>query len=361
MSRTRIAAVVAAAVSIGLLSGCGLDLQAGLAAAQGKPVAPQSAAPAQGNANIEPAAVNGLGAVLADQGGKTLYLFTKDKKGAGTSACDGDCAELWPPLLAEGEVRLEGVDQELLGTAKRSDGTTQVTIGGWPAYRYAGDEAPGDTNGHGIGGVWFALGKTGEAMGELPDLEAPGEQTEQPQPQPQEEEQPQEEQPQPEQPQEEQPQPEEEQPEPQEEQPADTTTKVSAADIDGLGKVLVDQDGRTLYLFTKDKKNSRKSVCDGECAELWPPLLAEGKVELEGVDEKLLGTAKRSDGTTQVTVGGWPLYRYAKDKAPGDATGHNVGGVWFTVETNGCKVSGKKKPTGESSESSESGGSGYTY
>jgi hypothetical protein len=74
------------------------------------------------------------------------------------------------------------------------------------------------------------------------------------------------------------------------------------------------------------------------------------------VDEKLLGTAKRSDGTTQVTVGGWPLYRYAKDEAPGDANGHNVGGVWFTVETNGCKVSGKKSPTNKPADSD---GNGY--
>ncbi|MBM7787234.1 hypothetical protein [Tenggerimyces flavus] len=357
MTRTRIAAVVAAAVSVGLLSGCGLNLPNALSAQGQQPPAAQAApaAPATGT-KVVTAAVVGLGDVLADQNGRTLYLFTNDKRNAGTSACEGDCAEQWPPLLVEGGVQLEGVDDKLLGTAKRADGSTQVTVGGWPAYRYNQDKAPGDAKGHGVGGVWFALGKAGEAMGELPDLEVPGEQQEQ-----QPEEQPEQEQPQP-QPEPEQEQPEQEQPQEQARPEPPTDTQVNVTTIDGLGKVLTDQDGRTLYLFTKDKKNAGTSVCDGDCAELWPALLAEGDVELDGVDEKLLGTAERSDGSKQVTIGGWPVYRYTKDKAPGDATGHGVGGVWFTIEPNGCKVSEKKSPTNNSSDDESTDGSGgYTY
>lgn len=340
MTRTRIAAVVAAAVSVGLLSGCGLNLPNALSAqGQQPPAQAAPAAPGTGT-KVATAAVVGLGDVLTDQNGRTLYLFTNDEKNAGTSACEDDCAEQWPPLLVEGGVQLDGVDDKLLGTAKRADGSTQVTVGGWPAYRYNQDKQPGDAKGHGVGGVWFALGKAGTAMGELPDLEVPGEQpTEQP-------EQPQEE-------------PQQEEPQARPEPPTDT--QVNVATIDGLGKVLTDQDGRTLYLFTKDKKDAGTSVCDGDCAELWPALLAEGDVELEGVDEKLLGTAERSDGSKQVTIGGWPVYRYAKDKAPGDATGHNVGGVWFTIEPNGCKVSEKKSPTNQGSDDGSDSSGGYTY
>src|SRR5262245_24652314 len=80
-----------------------------------------------------------------------------------------------------------------------------------------------------------------------------------------------------------------------------------------LGTFLVDGHGRTLYLFQKDK--TTRSTCSGACATDWPPLLTSGKAKPSGSARKgLLGTSKRSDGTTQVTYKGHPLYTYSGDR-----------------------------------------------
>ena len=103
-----------------------------------------------------------------------------------------------------------------------------------------------------------------------------------------------------------------------------------------LGSFLVDSKGMTLYLFTKDTPNT--SNCYGGCATYWPPLLTSGApVAGTGVTASMLGTTKRTDGTTQVTYNGWPLYYYASDKAAGDVTGENVQGVWFVITPAGVQ------------------------
>jgi predicted lipoprotein with Yx(FWY)xxD motif len=100
-----------------------------------------------------------------------------------------------------------------------------------------------------------------------------------------------------------------------------------------LGTILVDGSGRTLYLFEKDKGG--KSSCAGACAAAWPPLLTDdAATSSAGVKAGLLGTTRRPDGKTQVTYHGWPLYYYAKDKAPGDMTGQDLkdfGAPWYVV------------------------------
>jgi predicted lipoprotein with Yx(FWY)xxD motif len=104
-----------------------------------------------------------------------------------------------------------------------------------------------------------------------------------------------------------------------------------------LGDILVDGDGMTLYLFTED--GDGESVCEGDCAAAWPPLLVEDEpVAGEGVDADLLGETERSDGTTQVTYAGWPLYTWAQDQQPGDVTGQGVQEVWFVVSPEGDAV-----------------------
>jgi predicted lipoprotein with Yx(FWY)xxD motif len=111
----------------------------------------------------------------------------------------------------------------------------------------------------------------------------------------------------------------------------------SLAQNDTLGPFLVDDKGMTLYLFTKDTPNT--SVCYDKCATAWPPLLTTGDpVAGEGVDASMFGTTTRTDGTVQVTYNGWPLYYYEKDKAPGDVTGQDVGGVWYVVSAAGEQV-----------------------
>jgi predicted lipoprotein with Yx(FWY)xxD motif len=109
----------------------------------------------------------------------------------------------------------------------------------------------------------------------------------------------------------------------------------------GLGKVLVDSRGRTLYLFTKDSGSA--STCAGACAGAWPPLLADGDTTVGGgVKASLVGTTTRSDSTPQVTYNGHPLYLFVKDQGPGDTNGEGLtafGGSWFAVSPAGNRVS----------------------
>jgi predicted lipoprotein with Yx(FWY)xxD motif len=108
-----------------------------------------------------------------------------------------------------------------------------------------------------------------------------------------------------------------------------------------LGKILVDGRARTLYLFEKDKKG--KSACSGACATNWPPLLTKGKPKAgSGIKASLLGTTKRSDGTTQVTYNKHPLYTFVVDKnKPGSTKGEGIdafGAEWYVLGSNGKKI-----------------------
>ncbi len=103
-----------------------------------------------------------------------------------------------------------------------------------------------------------------------------------------------------------------------------------------LGSFLVDSKGMTLYLYTTDTPNT--SNCYGPCATAWPPLLTNGApIAGSGVTGSLLGTTTRTDGTTQVTYNGWPLYYFQTDKVAGDTSGENVQGVWFVITPAGVK------------------------
>jgi predicted lipoprotein with Yx(FWY)xxD motif len=95
-----------------------------------------------------------LGRILVDGKGRTLYRLDADYVKPVRSTCVDDCAKRFPPLLvpATGTVTAEGVDAKLIGRITRPDNTVQVTFGGRPVYRYAGDAAAGDTLGQGITG-----------------------------------------------------------------------------------------------------------------------------------------------------------------------------------------------------------------
>jgi predicted lipoprotein with Yx(FWY)xxD motif len=83
----------------------------------------------------------------------------------GEPTCYDSCAANWPALLAEGEITVgDGLDDSDFSTAARTDGGNQVKVGTWPLYRFGGDQAPGDTNGHGASGVWFAVSPSGEPV-----------------------------------------------------------------------------------------------------------------------------------------------------------------------------------------------------
>ena len=107
-----------------------------------------------------------LGKILVDGKGETLYLFEADK--GKSSTCDGACATSWPPLVTSGNPTAgTGVIGAKLGTTKRSDGTTEVTYNGHPLYKYAGDQAPGQTTGQGLdefGAEWYVLSRSGKTV-----------------------------------------------------------------------------------------------------------------------------------------------------------------------------------------------------
>jgi predicted lipoprotein with Yx(FWY)xxD motif len=119
-------------------------------------------------------------------------------------------------------------------------------------------------------------------------------------------------------------------------------TPVSLGSAAGVGKVLVDSEGLTLYYFQKDKKGSGVSKCEGACAEGWPPLTTEGEPEAtSGINASMLGTIKRSDGTTQVTYAGWPLYTFVEDSKPGEDNGTDskaFGASWYPLHADGQKA-----------------------
>ena len=117
---------------------------------------------------------------------------------------------------------------------------------------------------------------------------------------------------------------------------ASGAASVAVANSD-LGKILVDGKGRTLYLFEADKGSS--SRCDGDCATAWPPLTTKGAPAAKsGVSAAKLGTTERSDGTTEVTYNGHPLYLFAGDAAPGQASGQGsdaFGAEWYVLSAAG--------------------------
>jgi predicted lipoprotein with Yx(FWY)xxD motif len=104
-----------------------------------------------------------LGVILVDGSGRTVYEFANDANG--TSACIGACAANWPPVAAPSPLptSLPGVTGQL-GTITRQDGSSQLTVAGHPLYTFAGDSAPGQTNGQGKtldGGLWTVSSAAG--------------------------------------------------------------------------------------------------------------------------------------------------------------------------------------------------------
>ena len=125
--------------------------------------APTTAAAQETGGTTVAVASSTLGDILVDGDGRTLYAFTKDK--GDQSVCSGDCATSWPALTGTASAGT-GVQASLLSTSMQANGKSQVTYGGKPLYYFAGDAKPGDTNGEGVGNVWFALTADGELVKE---------------------------------------------------------------------------------------------------------------------------------------------------------------------------------------------------
>ncbi|MFD3497035.1 SCO0930 family lipoprotein [Streptomyces sp. NPDC058676] len=226
-----------------------------------------------------------LGNVLTDSAGLTLYRFDQDTAEPPKSNCDGDCAKAWPPVPADDAEAGAGVDEALLGEVTRADGTKQLTIGGWPAYRYAKDTKAGDVTGQGVGGKWYALAPDGKKA-KITDL--PG---------------------------------------------------LSTRKDPELGEIVVDKNGMTVYRFMKDEAWPKPvSNCNGACLEKWPAVAPVATNDTKDVQKKGLMSFTRSDGVKQMTVNCSPIYTFANDKAPGDTNGQGVGGTWYAVAPDGKPV-----------------------
>jgi len=121
-----------------------------------------TAAPDAGSAAALGVATGDPGEFVVDSAGNSLYIFIPDDA-SGTSSCYDICEDNWPPI---GEASAgEGVDEALIGTTTRDDGSVQVTYNGWPLYQFSGDSTAGDVNGQGIEDVWFVIAPDGTPIG----------------------------------------------------------------------------------------------------------------------------------------------------------------------------------------------------
>ncbi|MFF8634218.1 SCO0930 family lipoprotein [Streptomyces pilosus] len=231
-----------------------------------------------------------LGKVVTDNLGLTLYRFDQDTAKPPQSNCEDDCAKTWPPVPADDASAGEGIDEALLGEVTRADGTKQLTVDGWPAYRYVKDVNAGDAKGQGVGGKWFAFTPEGKkARG----AEQAG---------------------------------------------------LSTRQDPKLGEIVVDRNGMTVYRFMKDEAWPKPvSACTGACLEKWPAVAPVDFADTKGIQKKGYMTFTRPDGAAQQTINCWPIYTFAGDKAAGDTNGQGVGGTWYAVRPDGKPVGAPEK------------------
>jgi len=227
-------------------------------------------------------ATDDLGTYLVGPDGRTLYYFTKDVT-PGQSVCFGGCLEAWPPLLVSEDQQLLAGDgvTGALGAVPRDDGTMQAAYRGRPLYYWQGDTGPGETNGQDVGNVWFVAQVDGSMPANPPAL----------------------------------------------------TLETATTD---LGTFLTGRDGLTVYYFAADATPG-VSVCEGDCLAAWPPVtVPSGNTAAAGDDAPgVLGLISGTDGSTQVTYDGRPLYYWQGDTEAGQTSGHGVNDIWWVADVSG--------------------------
>jgi predicted lipoprotein with Yx(FWY)xxD motif len=231
------------------------------------------------------------GMILATSDGMTLYYYSGDRPGSGTSSCTGGCASAWPPFTgtarAPAGVRLPGP----IGSITRPGGVHQITINGYPVYTHVGDKSSGQVTGNGLDGVWHVIKLSGTS----------------------------------------------------------SVGGLMKAEVTPAGQVLANPHGMTVYYYSEDKPGSGASACTGPCARAWPPVIAPVRIPAGMTLPGPLGSITLPGGKRQVTINGYPIYKHAGDKAPGQASGNGIEGKWHVI-----------KLTASSSGGSGSGG-GYGY
>ncbi|WP_405498282.1 SCO0930 family lipoprotein [Streptomyces sp. NBC_00096] len=231
-----------------------------------------------------------LGSVLTDSAGFTLYRFDKDTAKPPKSNCDGDCAKTWPVVAAGDATAAAGMDPTVLGEVVRTDGSKQLTVAGWPVYRFSKDTKAGDTNGQGVGGTWFAAAPDGKKAAKA--AAAPG-------------------------------------------GAGQASGALTVAKDPKLGDHIVDGSGMTVYRFKPDTAWPMVSKCEGDCVAKWPVVPPVDKANAKGIIEKNYLVLDRPDGKKQQTVNCWPVYTFTGDKKAGDINGQGVGGTWYAVAPDG--------------------------
>ena len=276
---------------MGLVAGAALLALAGCASAAGQTT---NAAPAVARSSEPPLAAalgvvknEKLGMIVVDGEGRTLYRFDEDSANPSKSTCVAGCAKAWLPVPAVDPQAVTPLDPALLGSVTRDDGSKQLTIAGWPAYRFVKDTQRGEANGQGLNGSWFAFAANGERAGQ-------------------------------------------------------PRAPLSVVQHPVLGPIVVDAQGRTVYRNDRDGTKPPRSNCKGECAAAWPAVGPVDPAQVRGIDPKLIGTLTRPDGTKQATLAGRPLYRFVNDRNAGDANGNGAAGDFFAITPTGEKANNGK-------------------
>jgi predicted lipoprotein with Yx(FWY)xxD motif len=232
-------------------------------------------------------ATDDLGTYLVGPSGMTLYYFTRDVT-PGHSVCVGGCLQAWPPLLVgDGQELVAGEGTTgTLASFPRDDGTMQATYRGRPLYYWASDTEPGQTTGHGVNDVWFVAQEDGSMAANPPAL------------------------------------------------------TLQAATTD-LGTFLTGRDGLTIYYFAADTTPG-VSVCEGDCLAAWPPVTVPPGNDVAAGDgvTGVLGLITGTDGSTQVTYDGRPLYYWQGDTEAGQTTGNGVNDIWWVADVSGSLTAG---------------------
>ena len=214
-----------------------------------------------------------FGSFLTDSKGMTLYYFANDI--ANTSNCIGQCQTIWPAFYAPQISVPDGLNPADFASIVTSSGANQTTYKGWPLYYYSGDKQPGDTNGDGVQKIWFVA--------------------------------------------------------------RNPFYNVLIMNNSNNNSYLASIDGLAIYYNNKDIKGTTsadpQSKCDSTCLGnnwtifdqsqfLVPSILNKGDFQ----------EFTRTDGQTQLSYKGWPLYLYSGDSSSGNTKGNGLNKTWYLVK-----------------------------
>lgn len=225
--------------------------------------------------------------------GMTIYIYLPDQTRPSETTCTEDCANDWPPILSTTpNPRVAGIDKARIGLVTRPNGNRQLTLNGYPLYRFAADHRQGDIRGESVGNTWFAIEPDGNFLALQPVSFQPTR------------------------------------------PPSGEPLQVLST---AIGPIVTDDYGQTIYTYRDDTSDS--SACTPSwCTQDWPPLLVKkAPGPINGITGAL-GVLRRPDGTLQLTLDSHPLYRFSGDDRPGDLRGLGIGEDWYPIAPNGAKV-----------------------